>query len=495
MSLYLILLFPFLSIALLFALRSSQAVKWVSFIGSFVQLVLLIAFYFHFKSLEPSAASNPFKYQEQITWFPSVDIHFHIGIDGIALSLMLLTAVVMMGAVLVSWKIETLVKEYFILLFLLSMGAYGTFMSLNLIVLFFFLELAVIPKFLLISIWGSGNRKYSANKLAIMLIGASAFIFTGIVSLYFMLPEGERSFDIVKLSLSTIDSNIQSLVYVLIFIGFGTFSAVVPFHNWVPDGHSSAPTAGSMLLAGISMKLGGFGLLRIATYLFPLAAIQYAEIVIVVGTISILYGAVVTMMQKDLKYLNAYSSISHCGFIILGMGMLTQTALNGAVIQLISHGIMTALFFAIIGMIYERTHTRTIGDMSGLLTTIPFISTILIIVGLCSLGLPGMSGFVSEMLVLMGSFEKPTLFHRAAAILSAMSIVITAVYILRAVTKVTMGETQVSHAGYHDASWNEKLAALLLVAAIFIIGLYPQWLIDLVSNDTKLIIDKILLSK
>ena len=495
MSLYLILLFPSLTIALLLALRSSRAVKWVSFVGSLAQLALLIAFYFHFKSLDSGTAIKPFKYQEQITWFPSVDIHFHIGIDGIALLLMLLTAVVMMGAVLVSWNIKTLVKEYFILLILLSIGAYGTFMSLNLIVLFFFLEVAVIPKFLLISIWGSGNKKYSANKLAIMLIGASAFIFTGMVSLYFMLPEGGRSFDIIQLSQTTIDPNIQSLVYVLIFIGFGTFSAVFPFHNWVPDGHSSAPTAGSMLLAGISMKLGGFGLLRVATYLFPLAALQYAEIVIALGAVSILYGAVVTMMQKDLKYLNAYSSISHCGFIILGMGMLTQTALNGAVIQLISHGIMTALFFAIIGMIYERTHTRTIGEMSGLLTTIPFISTMLIIVGLCSLGLPGMSGFVSEMLVLIGSFEKQSLFHRTAAILSAMSIVITAVYILRAVTKVTMGETQGSQIAYRDSSWNEKLAALLLVAAIFIIGLYPQWLVDLVSNDTKLIIDNILLSK
>ncbi len=192
------------------------------------------------------------------------------------------------------------------------------------------------------------------------------------------------------------------ICFPLLFVGFGVFGALFPFHTWVPDGHSSAPTAGSMFLAGISMKLGGYGCLRVATYLMPEGAKEYSNIIIVLSTIAILYGAFATMMQKDLKYINAYSSVSHCGFVLLGIGMLTKTAMTGAVMQMVSHGLMTALFFAVIGMIYERTHTRQVNEMGGLLKVMPFITTVLFIVGLCSLGLPGLSGFVAEMTVFMG---------------------------------------------------------------------------------------------
>src|SRR5262249_11759281 len=209
--------------------------------------------------------------------------------------------------------------------------------------------------------------------------------------------------------------------------------------TWVPDGHSSAPTAGSMFLAGISMKLGGYGCLRVATYLMPEGAKEYANIIIVLSTIAILYGAFATMMQKDLKYINAYSSVSHCGFVLLGIGMLTKTAITGAVIQMVSHGLMTALFFAVIGMIYERTHTRSVKELGGLLKVMPFITTIFFIVGLCSLGLPGFSGFVAEMTVFMGSWQRAELPYRLATIAACMSIVVTAVYILRAIGQTAMG--------------------------------------------------------
>src|SRR5205085_5428687 len=225
---------------------------------------------------------------------------------------------------------------------------------------------------------------------------------------------------------------VQKLFFPFSFVGFGIFGALFPFHTWVPDGHSSAPTAASMFLAGISMKLGGYGCLRVATYLMPDAAHAYAPIIIVLATIAIIYGAFATMMQKDLKYINAYSSVSHCGFVLLGIGMLTKTSMTGAVMQMVSHGLMTALFFAVIGMIYERTHTRQVSEMGGLLKKMPFISTVLFIVGLCSLGLPGLSGFVAEMTVFMGSWQHPDTFRRAATILACLSIVVTAVYILRA---------------------------------------------------------------
>ncbi len=401
----------------------------------------------------------------------------------------MLTSFVVIAGILVSWNIEKMTKEFYFLLLLLSLGAYGFFLSLDLFMLFFFLEIAVIPKYLLIGIWGSGNKEYSANKLALMLMGGSALVLVGLLGLYFTTPE--RTFDLLKLSSTNIPYNIQMICFPLLFIGFGVFSGLFPFHTWVPDGHSSAPTAGSMFLAGISMKLGGYGCLRVAVYLLPEGAKEYANIIIILSVIGILYGAFVTMMQKDLKYINAYSSISHCGFVLLGIGMLTKTAFTGAVIQMVSHGLMTALFFAVIGMIYQRTHTRMIDDMSGLLKKLPFIITVLFIVGFCSLGLPGLSGFVAEMTVFIGSWEHPDAFHHIITILACMSIVVTAVYILRAVTKVAMGPMKATFEHLKDAAWNEKLAAVILLFGIIAIGVAPFWLNDLIRPGAQIIMQKI----
>ncbi|HMU72994.1 MAG TPA: proton-conducting transporter membrane subunit, partial [Ferruginibacter sp.] len=238
---------------------------------------------------------------------------------------------------------------------------------------------------------------------------------------------------------------------------------------------------------------GGYGCLRVATYLLPQGAQHYANVVIALSVIAIVYGAFATMMQKDLKYINAYSSVSHCGFVLLGIGMLTKTSMTGAVMQMVSHGLMTALFFAVIGMIYDRTHTRQVSEMGGLLKTMPFIGSVLFIVGLCSLGLPGLSGFVAEMTVFMGSWENPDRFSRIATILSCLSIVVTAVYILRAVGKVAMGPIRADFAALPDASWNEKLAAIVLVVGILAIGTAPFWLNDLVNPATEIIKQKLMM--
>ncbi len=283
----------------------------------------------------------------------------------------------------------------------------------------------------------------------------------------------------------------KKICFILLFAGFGVFTALFPFHTWVPDGHSSAPTAGSMFLAGISMKLGGYGALRVATFLLPEGAKEYANIIIILSAIGILYGSFATLMQKDLKYMNAYSSVSHCGFVLLGIGMLTKVAVAGAVMQMVSHGLMTALFFAAIGMIYERTHTRQVNEMGGLLKTMPFISTVLFITGLCSLGLPGLSGFVAEMTVFVGSWEHADTFHRVATVAACMSIVVTAVYILRAIGSVAMGPLKESFKGLNDAAWNEKLAAVILLIGIFAVGLAPFWLQDLVNPGAEIIIQKL----
>jgi NADH-quinone oxidoreductase subunit M len=341
----------------------------------------------------------------------------------------------------------------------------------------------------LIGIWGSGRKEYSANKLALMLMGGSALILVGILGLYF---SAGHSFDLMQLSKMNIALPVQKIVFPLLFIGFGVFTALFPLHTWVPDGHSSAPTAGSMFLAGISMKLGGYGCLRVATYLLPEGAKEYANIIIVLSAIAILYGAFATMMQKDLKYINAYSSVSHVGFSLLGIAMLTQTAMTGAVMQMVSHGLMTALFFAVIGMIYDRTHTRMVAEMGGLMKMMPFIMTIFFIVGLCSLGLPGLSGFVAEMTIFMGSWENQGFFHRVATIAAAMSIVVTAVYILRAIGQTAMGPVKnESFLTLKDARWNEKLAAIILLAGILAIGIAPSWLNDLLRPETEIIMHKI----
>src|ERR1041385_5614182 len=400
--------------------------------------------------------------------------------------MILLTAFVVIAGVLVSWNIENMTKEFYFLLLLLSMGAYGFFISLDLFTLFFFLEIAVIPKYLLIGIWGSGKKEYSANKLALMLMGGSALVLVGLLGIYFL--SGMQSFDLLKLSNAHIPLDIQKIFFPMMFIGFGVFTAIFPFHTWVPDGHSSAPTAGSMFLAGISMKLGGYGCLRVATYLMPDAAREYSTWIIVLACIAILYGAFATMMQKDLKYINAYSSISHCGFVLLGIGMLTTTAMTGAVMQMVSHGLMTALFFAVIGMIYDRTHTRMVAEMGGLMKVMPFIMTLLFLVGLCSLGLPGLSGFAAEVTIFMGSWQNPGTFYRIATIIACMSIVVTAVYILRAIGQVAMGPIKESFASLGDAKWNEKLAAFILIAGIVAIGVYPQWLNDLLRPAAEIVV-------
>ena len=310
-------------------------------------------------------------------------------------------------------------------------------------------------------------------------MAGSALVFVGLMGIYY----NTHTFDIVQITQIGISAGVQQFFFPFAFIGFGIFAALFPFHTWVPDGHASAPTAASMFLAGISMKLGGYGCLRIAS-LMPDAAHHYAWIIILLATIAIIYGAFATMMQTDLKYINAYSSISHCGFVILGIGMMNKTSINGAVIQMVSHGLMTALFFAAIGMIYARTHTRMIAQLGGLLKAMPFISTVFVIAGLCSLGLPGFSGFVAEMTVFMGSWQNPNGVYRLATIISGASIVVTAVYILRATGKTIMGPISNEHALLGDATWNEKLAAVLLIAGIVIIGIAPFLLNALIGPGT-----------
>ena len=485
--LYLIAL-PTITALLILLARNAAQVKGIALGGSLGQLILSVLLFIRYTTERTAGNTATLLFEQDQVLVRSWNIHLHWGVDGISVAMILLTSLVVIAGVLVSWNVSKMTREFYFLLLLLALGAYGFFISFDLFVLFFFLELSVIPKYLLIVIWGSGKKEASANKLALLLMGGSALILVGILGLYFT---ANYSFDIIAIAQLSIPVPIQQILFPLLFIGFGVFSALFPFHTWVPDGHSSAPTAGSMFLAGISMKLGGYGCLRVATYLLPQGAKLNSNWIIVLAAIAILYGAFATMMQKDLKYINAYSSISHVGFSILGIGLLTQTAITGALLQMVSHGLMTALFFAVIGMIYDRTHTRQVEEMGGLMKNLPFITTIFFIVGLCSLGLPGLSGFVAEMTVFVGGWEKIDWFHRAATLAGAFSIVVTAVYILRAVGRTAMGPIQGAHAQLTDANWNEKAAAIILVLAILAIGIAPNWLVALLEPGSAHMINRI----
>jgi len=492
MNLSLLIILPLITALVLLFCNGAKQVRAMALSGAAMQGVL--AFILLFEYWKQRAAGNlaAMLFEEDHTWFTPLNIHYHIGVDGISIAMILLTGFVTIAGILVSWSMEKLHKEFFVLLTLLSMGAYGFFISLDLFTLFFFLEVAVIPKFLLIGIWGSGRKEYSAMKLALMLMGGSALVFVGLAGIYFntQTTGGTHTFDLLQIAQLHIPVETQKIFFPFAFVGFGIFSALFPFHTWVPDGHSSAPTAASMFLAGISMKLGGYGCLRVATLLMPEAAHSYSGIIILLATISIIYGAFATMMQTDLKYINAYSSVSHCGFVLLGIGMLTKTAIMGAVMQMVSHGLMTALFFAAIGMLYDRTHTRQVAQLGGLLKVMPFIAVVFVIAGLCSLGLPGLSGFAAEVTVFMGAWQKAATLYRLATILACASIVVTAVYILRAMGKVIMGPLQVEGSGIAthqgslltDAGWHEKVAAGLLIIGILAIGIAPFWLTELITK-------------
>lgn len=487
MNLSIFIAVPLISAVAALLCRGVRAVRWVSLAGVTLQLGLALALLALYWRERAHGNDAIMLFQSRHAWFPALKIWYATGADGISVAMILLTAFVMQAAVLVSWAIQPMTKEFFVLLLFLSAGAYGFFVSLDLFMLFFFLEISVIPKFLLIGIWGSGRKEYSAMKLALMLMGGSALVLIGLLGVYY---HTSGSFDWLAVSQLRLPVSVQRVFFPFLFVGFGIFTALFPFHTWVPDGHSSAPTAASMFLAGISMKLGGYGCLRVAVFLMPDAAAEYSPIIILLATIAIVYGAFATMMQKDLKYMNAYSSISHCGFILLGIGMLTRVAVTGAVMQMISHGLMTALFFAAIGMVYDRTHTRLVARLGGLMKIMPFISTVFVLAGLCSLGLPGLSGFVAEITVFMGSWQRGGGLYRLATVLACASIVITAVYILRAIGQAIMGPVADPHyEQLGDATWTDRLAGIVLVVGILAIGVAPFWLADLLGPGVHSIME------
>ncbi|MBQ7823355.1 MAG: NADH-quinone oxidoreductase subunit M, partial [Bacteroidaceae bacterium] len=442
----LFVLIPILMMIGLALSKGMKQIRFVSVLGSAIQLALAIGLVFLYLQERASGNIAEMLFQASTMWYAPLNIHYAVGVDGISVAMILLTGIVVFAGIFASWKIDPLPKEFFLWLVLLSIGVYGFFISIDLFTMFMFYEIALIPMYLLIGVWGSGRKEYSAMKLTLMLMGGSAFLMVGIFGIYFnSSPDGAYTMNILEIAKTSIPVDAQLWIFPLTFVGFGVLGAMFPFHTWSPDGHASAPTAVSMLHAGVLMKLGGYGCFRVAIYLMPEAANELAWIFLTLTGISVVYGAYSAIVQTDLKYINAYSSVSHCGLVLFAILMLNQTALTGAVLQMLSHGLMTALFFALIGMIYSRTHTRNITEMGGLMKIMPFLSVCYVIAGFASLGLPGLSGFVAEMTIFIGSFEHTDMFHRVFTIIACTSIVITAVYILRVVGKLLYGEVQDKH--------------------------------------------------
>mgnify|MGYP000950545049 CR=1 FL=1 len=479
--------------AILFA-KDLKQTRIISAIGMSAQLGLTtwLVYAYLAERAAGNAAAWLFKYD--VTWFTSLNIHYTVGVDGISVAMIALTSVVIFAGVFASWRTDYLPREFFISLILLSSGVFGFFISLDLFTMFLFYEIAVIPMYLLIGIWGTGPKEYSAMKLTLMLMGGSALIMVGLLGIYFnSAPAGQQlTFNLNEIAANGIPVVAQQFFFPMLFLGFGVLGALFPFHTWSPDGHASAPTAVSMLHAGVLMKLGGYGAFRVAIYLMPEAAQDQAWIFIILTSVSVVYGAFGAVVQKDLKYINAYSSVSHCGLVLFAILMMNQTALNGAILQMISHGLMTALFFALIGMIYGRTHTRMINEMGGLMKVLPFLGVAYVIAGLASLGLPGLSGFVAEMTIFVGAYQHTDLFHRFVTIMATTSIVVTAVYILRVVGVLLFGPIRDEHHLHlTDATWWERLSTVTLITAIAAVGIFPLWLSDMINFSLRPIVERI----
>lgn len=415
---------------------------------------------------------------ESVPWIPSLGITYTVGADGISVPMLLLMGIVMFTGVLASWDVTTRPREFFALLLLLVTGVFGVFAAVDAFVLFFFYEMAVVPMYLLIAIWGSTRKDYSAMKLTLFLFAGSAAILVALVITYWQVGAG--SFDLRVWAEYGFDAAFQKWVFLLAFIGFGALVPIWPLHTWSPDGHVAAPTAVSMMHAGVLLKLGAYGIIRLGVTLFPEGLAQWATVIAVIGAINVVYGALCAMNQADLKYVIGYSSVSHMGYVLLGLAMMNRYGLEGAVFQMFAHGIMTALFFTLVGYVYESTHTRQIADISGLMRRTPVVSAAFVIASAASMGMPSTSGFIAELLVYMGILGRSPIL---AALVFA-GVVITAGYLLRMLGHILLGEPSAAVARLTDPSPVRMAPMGILVLVIMGLGLMPGSMYDTIVSAT-----------
>ena len=488
-ALFLLVVVPMAGATVLMFVPSGQArtVRWTASLFALASLAISV---YVFASYDHDAGG----FQLQRTWswleIPGPWAHgdnaitLALGVDGIAAPMILLTGIVMLTGVLISWNIEQRNKEFFVLYLLLLSGVFGVFVSLDLFFLFFFYELAVLPMYLLIGVWGSSStfedftrsKEYGAMKLMLYLVGGSVLVWIALLAIF--VEAGLGTFNLLTLQQVTFDSDFQRVFFPFLMVGFGVLAGLWPFHTWSPDGHVAAPTAVSMVHAGVLMKLGAFGIIRVGLMLMPEGAQDWMPVLVGLGTVNVLYGAWSAMGQSDLKYVIGYSSVSHMGYVLMGIATLHNLGMSGAVLQMFSHGIMTALFFAAVGVVYDRTHTRDIVILDGLARRMGFTAVVFAVAGLASLGLPGLSGFVSELLVFLGLFQT----YPALGVLGIIGAGITAVYMLRLLAKVFFGPLTERWMNQTDASGLERFSTVVLAGFLLLVGLFPFPFVRVISS-------------
>jgi len=444
---------------------------------------------------------------EEHAWVPSIGVNYIVGVDGLSATLVLLTAVVGLGGVLISWSISDRPREFYAFFMLLVAGVQGVFVAVDGFLLFFFYELAVLPMYVMIVIWGwPERREYAAMKLTLYLLIGSFISFIAFLILYFQLPQQglPATFDLRVWSEANFPFDTQLVLFMPLFLGFAVLAGIWPLHNWSPDGHVAAPTAVSMIHAGVLMKLGAYASMRVGIQILPQGAVYWMPFVILLTLINVVYGAFVAMRQTDMKYLIGYSSVSHMGLVSMGFAAMTLYGFLGAGIQMVSHGIMTALFFSVVGMIYDRAHTRNMDELSGMRRALPWLVIPFIIGGLVSMGMPGLSGFIAEFPIFMGVWNgtslnldavfslNPSSYYNWIALIAVLGIIITAAYILRAVNNVFFGE-------YDAEKWHDmrpllaidKFALIMFCALMILIGVVPNVIAPIVESGMLPVVERI----
>lgn len=508
--------FPFLSvitlspivaaiIILMLPKERGENARMLALAAMIIGLILSAFVYFGYQiPPEGTPWADTIQFYEEHAWIPSLNIAYLLGVDGLSATLVFLTSIVGVGGVLISWSIEDRPREFFAFFMLLVAGVHGVFVAVDAFLLFFFYELAVLPMYVMIAVWGwKQRREYAAMKLTLYLLIGSFISFIAFLVLYFQLPE--PTFDLRVWAEADFARNLQIIWFMPLFLGFAVLAGTFPFHNWSPDGHVAAPTAVSMIHAGVLMKLGAYASMRVGIQILPEGTVYWMPFVILLTLINVVYGSLIAMRQRDMKYLIGYSSVSHMGLVAMGFAAMNMNGFLGAGVQMVSHGVMTALFFSVVGMIYDRAHTRNMDDLSGMSKVLPWGAVAFIIGGLVSMGMPGLSGFIAEFPIFLGVWQgnglsladtafalNPANYYRWVAILAAPPIVITAAYILRVVGKVFFGE-------YDGEKWHDmrpilpidKLVMVSFVLILIVIGVYPQIIVPMVRSGVAPVVERL----
>jgi NADH-quinone oxidoreductase subunit M len=479
--------------ALLLALMPRQAegsLKTTAFVVSLASFAVSVAMAFAFNAGD----NGRYQFAEHAAWVPQLGISYSLGVDGISMVLVLLTTFLSAIAILSSWSaVHERVKEYMIFLLLLETGMLGVFMARDLLLFYVFWEVMLLPMYFIIGIWGGPHRVYATIKFVLYTLVGSLLMLVAIIVLYLASgPPGSQTFDMETAFriAPALPQSEQRWLFLAFGLAFAIKVPMFPFHTWLPDAHVEAPTAGSVILAGVLLKMGTYGFIRFCMMLFPVIAVAIAPYMIVLGVIGIIYGALVALVQTDVKKLVAYSSVSHLGFVLLGMFALNQQGMQGAVLQMINHGLSTGGLFLMVGMIYERRHTREMKEFGGLWKVLPIFSAFFLIITLSSAGLPGLNGFVGEFLILLGAFAEPA--HRVATGIAATGVILGAAYLLWMFQKMMQGPlTNPANEHLRDLTPREITVLVPLVAMMFVIGLFPNLFLSRFDQSVGLIVDHV----